>query len=205
MAELADAVADLAEEPPAEAVEEAIGTALAQPAPEPQPNPTPAAPAEAQPGFSLADIAEIVDEPAASEPEEIEEPVELAEVFADFSQPIESVGPGAGAVDITAIEPRREAPPPPPPPAHPSRQWVQVATGQDTSAFRFDWRRIRREADGLLDDVEVFVAPWGQTNRLLAGPFGSAREAQEMVSALAGAGVSTFRYTSSEGEEVSPL
>ena len=205
VAELAEAVADLAEEPPADAVEEAIDIALAQPAPEPEPEPAPPAVAEIQPGFSLADIGDIVEEPEASEAEEIEEPVELAEAFADFSQPTDTVRPSAGAVDITAIEPRREAPPPPPPPAHPSRQWVQVATGQDTSAFRFDWRRIRREAGGLLDDVDVFVAPWGQTNRLLAGPFGSPREAQDLVSALAGAGVSTFRYTSSEGEEVSPL
>ncbi len=205
VAELAEAVADLAEEPPAEAVEEAIDTALAQPVPEPVPQSQPVARAEVQPGFSLADIGEIVEEPAASAPEEEGKPVELAEAFADFSRPVEAVRPSAGAVDITAIEPRREAPPPPPPPAHPSRQWVQVATGQNTDAFRFDWRRIRREAGGLLDNVEVHVAPWGQTNRLLAGPFDSAREAQDMVSALAGAGVSTFRYTSREGEEVSPL
>ena len=65
-------------------------------------------------------------------------------------------------------------PPEPAPPAHPSRHWVQVATGQDTSAFRFDWRRIVRNAGGLLDDAEAFTASWGQTNRLLTGPFDSA-------------------------------
>lgn len=189
--------AELVDAAPADAVERAIDTALSPPAPSSLPTAV-----EVQPGFSIADISAIVEEPASPDEEAVEEPVELVDVFADYSLPPEDIGPSAGAVDITAIEPRREAPPPP---AHPARQWVQVATGQNTGAFRFDWRRIRREAGGLLDDVEAFVAPWGQTNRLLAGPFASAREAQDMVSALAGAGIRTFRYSSREGEEVSPL
>jgi hypothetical protein len=65
----------------------------------------------------------------------------------------------------------------------PSRQWVQLATGRDEAALEFDWRRIKRCAGGLLDKYKPYVVDWGQTNRLVAGPFASAREAQEFVAA----------------------
>jgi len=168
----------------------------------------------AQPSFSLSETlgAEetAVEAPPASEPEPETAPhpepeaVDLAEAFADFTLESAPVPATEGAVDITAIDPPRERPEPPPP-VHPSRHWVQLGIGQNVSAFRFDLRRLKREADGLLDDAEAFTAPWGQTNRLLVGPFDSAREAQQMVSALAGAGVDSFRFTSREGEEIQPL
>lgn len=133
--------------------------------------------------------------------------MDLAEAFSDFTLDSAPVPTASGAVDITSIEPPRERPEPtpPPPPAHPARHWVQVATGQDTSALRFDWRRIVRNAGGLLDDAEAFTASWGQTNRLLTGPFASATEAQQMVSSLAGEGVDAFRFSSREGEEIQSL
>jgi len=144
--------------------------------------------------------------------ESAEQQLGLAEAFADFTLPGESfaVAPSAGAVDITTIEPARAPEPepepaPPPPPAHPSRHWVQIATGQDVSAFRFDWRRIVRGADGLLDGREAYTARWNQTNRLVTGPFESRRDAQQFVSELGAAGVDSFRFTSDEGEEVLPL
>ena len=62
-----------------------------------------------------------------------------------------------------------------------------------------------RNADGLLNDADAFTARWGQTNRLLTGPFDSARAAQEFVSALAGAGVDSFRFSSEEGEQIQSL
>ena len=92
-----------------------------------------------------------------------------------------------------------------PPPRHPSRIWVQVATGQDIAAFRFDWRRMVREADGLLDRREPHRARWGQTNRLLVGPFASTREANQFVTQLGEKGIDAFRFTSSAGEEVVAL
>lgn len=150
--------------------------------------------------------------PPPAEPVQTQEQLGLAEAFADFTLPSGGlpVAPAAGAVDITRIEPAREPEPepepaPPPPPVHPSRHWVQVATGQDTDAFRFDWRRIVRNADGLLDDAEAFSAPWNQTNRLFTGPFDSRREAQELITQLGEAGVDSFRFTSADGQEVFPL
>ncbi|HEU4651458.1 MAG TPA: SPOR domain-containing protein, partial [Croceibacterium sp.] len=136
--------------------------------------------------------------------------VDLAEAFADFTRPSATAAPTAGAVDITRIQPRREAPrvataATPPRPVQPSRQWVQVATGRDTAALEFDWRRIKRNAGGLLDNYKPFVVTWGQTNRLVAGPFASAREAQDFVSKLKDKQLDSFRFTSAQGEEVRPL
>ncbi|AKQ43423.2 hypothetical protein CP97_12065 [Aurantiacibacter atlanticus] len=146
-------------------------------------------------------------QPAPTQASPIVQQITLAQEFADFVLPGDGlpVAASAGAVDVTTIEPARPEPvpaPPPPPPAHPSRHWVQIATGQDISAFRFDWRRIVRNAEGLLDDREAYTAPWNQTNRLVTGPFDSQSAAQDFVTQLAEKGVSAFRFTSSAGEEV---
>lgn len=138
-------------------------------------------------------------------------PRDLSQAFAEFSLPPASTVPAQGAVDITRIEPMRETPrvePRPAPPPRvlvPSRHWVQVATGRDTAALAFDWRRVKRVANGLLDRSNPHVASWGQTNRLVAGPFASAREANELVTKLKEKQVDAFRFTSAQGEEVKPL
>lgn len=194
------------------------------PTPEPAPNPAP----EQQPAFLSQRIEQpLPPAPAAALP--VEQPLptaapvttqvstqppppaDLSTAFSDFSvaAPPPLVAP-AGAVDITSFEPRRERPtppappPPPPPPPVPSRIWVQVATGSDQAALGFDWRRIRRQADGLLDQTEPHLAAWDGRTRLLAGPF-SAAEAQELVTALKAKGVDSFRFTSARGEEVRAL
>ena len=82
---------------------------------------------------------------------------------------------------------------------------MQVATGRDSAALAFDWRRIRRSAGGLLDRAEPHIAKWGQTNRLVAGPFASTREADQMIARLKEKEVDSFRFTSAQGEEVEPL
>ena len=153
----------------------------------------------------------LTEEPPAAVPQApTTEHVDLSEAFADFSLP---VGPAVAgdAVDITSITPRRETPrvepaaAPPPKPVIPSRHWVQVATGRDTGALEFDWRRIKRAAGGLLDRPAPHVARWGQTNRLVAGPFASAREADALVARLKEKEIDSFRFTSAQGEEVKPL
>jgi tetratricopeptide (TPR) repeat protein len=177
---------------------------------------TPVVRAAVQPSRAQAPSAQAVAaDPAPPQPppprEPAPEPRDLAAAFADFSLPAgntAAVGPASGAVDITSITPRREEPPaavPPPKPVIPSRHWVQVATGRDTDALAFDWRRIKRSAAGLLDRAEPHIASWGQTNRLVAGPFPSAREADRLVGELKEKDVDSFRFTSEQGEEVKPL
>ncbi|WP_162199431.1 tetratricopeptide repeat protein [Aurantiacibacter luteus] len=203
------------------ALAEVVAAQQAQPSPAPEPvvvaslgEPASFPPAgEARPSFSVG-------QPVAADPAPSREQIGLSEAFADFSLATTlPVVPSAGAVDIRTIEPRRDPPPvraeaapapaarpaPPPPPAHPSRIWVQVATGQDLAAFRFDWRRLVRNSDGALEGRDAFTAPWNATNRLLTGPFDSAREANEFVTRLGAAGISAFRFTSTAGEEIRPL
>jgi Flp pilus assembly protein TadD len=163
------------------------------------------------------------DTPLAFQPEsqpvvEPEAPATLEEAFAGFTLPANApaaAATAAGAVDLTRITIRREQrpppppppapPPPPPPPRHPSRIWVQVGTGQNVDAFRFDWRRMTRTAGTLLNGREPYRARWGQTNRLLVGPFASVAEANRMVTQLEEKGIDAFRFTSSLGEEVAEL
>lgn len=138
----------------------------------------------------------------------------LEDVFAEF-ETIPAARPRAaqGAVDVTAIKPPREraAPPPaperaaPPPPEHPARHWVQVATGKDRDALKFDWRRISRNAKSLLDGKGPFVTPWVEANRLLAGPYPSAGEAREIVTQLKAMGIDAFTFASPRGQEIETL
>lgn len=178
----------------------------ASPAPAPAPAlaSLPVEPAAPAPQISL-------DQPTGLPAPAPTEQIELEQVFADFSLPVRPAV-AEGAVDITRITPRREVPKvepveaaKPPKPVHPSRHWVQVATGRDTEALEFDWRRIKREAGGLLDRPTPHVAQWGQTNRLVAGPFSSAKDANDLVAKLKEKKLDSFRFTSAQGEEVKPL
>jgi len=173
---------------------------------------TPAA-TVSRPGFDLATLSESGPAPstAASSPEQ----VELADAFADFSLPAADNGPtqAQGAVDLTSFEPRREKPEPEPEPdaeekakaEHPSRHWVQVATGRDRAALAFDWRRIRRGGSDALGDGDGHIARWNATNRLLAGPYRSAQAAQAIATELKDKGIDSFTFTSAAGEEVLPI
>ncbi len=199
--------------PPQPAAPAATAAVELPPVAQPEPTPAPA------PQLALPEPAAPVPSPAptpAPAPSPAPAPApDLASAFADFTLPASApvAAPRTGAVDITAFEPRREAPPPraapppPPPPAPPpapSRHWLQVATGRDVDALVWDWRRIKRQADGLLDDATPHLAAWGESTRLLAGPF-SAREVQQLITQLKAKAIDTFRFTSAAGQEVRPL
>ena len=138
----------------------------------------------------------------------------VADAFAAFAaaQPATTPRPGT-AVDITTITPPREraAPPPPPPeakpkpPANPSRHYVQIATGRDRDALKFDWRRISRKADSLLDGKGPFVTKWVEANRLLAGPYPSAAAAREVMNKLKALEIDSFTFTSDPGQAIDKL
>ncbi len=151
-------------------------------------------------------------------------PVErVADVFADLGAPSADARVSGDAVDLTRIEVRREVPPPPaapvakpaekpkpkpkepPKPVHPSRVWVQVATGKKIDALAFDWRRIAKEAGKPLAPYKAYTARWGATNRLVVGPVASRDKAEALVRELKKKGVDVFLWTSEEGEAVQPL
>lgn len=112
-----------------------------------------------------------------------------------------------GAVDLAKIEVPREEPPEPEPklPEHPARIWVQLATGRDLKALGFDWRRLARKAPDELSGFEAHTTPWGQANRLLAGPLETRSAARDLVNALASKGIDTFIYASPEGTQIQEL
>lgn len=170
---------------------------------------------------SVAIVQQITAPAPTPSPDAAPEPLSVADAFAGFT--LASVAPDkTGAVDISAIKPKREVaakpdlkPEPKPaakpePPKNPSRVWVQVATGRDRKALAFDWRRISRKVPDVLGakakiSVKPFVASWGQTSRLLAGPFDNEKAAQAAVSALKADGVDSFTFTSAAGEQVDEL
>jgi Flp pilus assembly protein TadD len=148
-------------------------------------------------------------------------PVErVADAFADLGAPSADARVSGDAVDLARIEVKREAPPAPvakptekpkpkpkepPKPVHPSRVWVQVATGKKIDALAFDWRRIAKEAGKPLAPYKPFTARWGATNRLVAGPVASRDKAEALVRELKKKGLDVFLWLSEEGEAVQPL
>jgi Flp pilus assembly protein TadD len=137
----------------------------------------------------------------------------LSEAFADIGAPSTVAEQVAGAVDVRRIaaarpaavtaKPEEKAPPKP---AHPSRIWVQLATGRDKAALGFDWRRIGREAETAFRGKQAYVSAWGQTNRLLAGPFESEAAANAFLAQLRRASVNgAFLWTSPAGQVVDRL
>ncbi len=151
----------------------------------------------------------------------------VADAFADLGAPLPDARAGTDAVDISRIEVRREvavqpalapetakpaakpAEKPkkkePPKPLHPSRIWVQVATGKKIPALAFDWKRIAREGGAPLAKLKPFTARWGETNRLLVGPLDNRDKAQALVRTLKGKDLDSFLFVSDEGEVVQPL
>lgn len=155
-------------------------------------------------------------------------PRNLADVFADLGTPSREAVPAAGAVDIRRIAPARPATDPkdlpicklgvtgkaavnckaatPPPPSHPSRIWVQLAAGRDKRALGFDWRKLTREEAVVLRNRKGYTSVWGQTNRLLTGPFESEAAANAFNAQLRRAGMNgSFVWTSPAGQVVDAL
>jgi Flp pilus assembly protein TadD len=189
--------------------------------PVPTVKPTPsAAPPLADPQPSVATVAAAtavvpVSTPTVTPPPPAPAPLRVADAFADFDNaPLPDAKAGSDAVDLSRITVKREAPPPPPEkpkpkepakPVHPSRVWVQVATGKDVKALGFDWRRIAKSGGAPLARLKPHTTRWGAANRLLAGPVDSRDKAEALVRELKGKGLDSFLYVSPEGEEIQPL
>ena len=202
----------------ATATSPAPGFALAPTGAQPAPVAVRAAPIG--PGFNLTPGV-TVPPPAATAPPPVAIPAapakppapvrprRLVDAFGDFTLPAISTGPTPGAVDIRRITPNRPAeakPAKPLPPAQPSRIWVQVATGRSKPALGFDWRRMAKDDAAVFRGKKPYVAAWGQTNRLLTGPFESEAAANAFVTQLRRADVDgAFLWTSPAGQVVDAL
>lgn len=191
-------------------------------------------PVKAVSGFDLAKSAPPSPGPPPA-PKPAPKPTSIDEAFADLAPPSREIEPQAGAVDVRRIRPVTPPVKEPPAsdkakstdktadkgkasdktkgkdakPAtqtQPSRIWVQLATGRDKAALGFDWRKLAKDDPAVFKGLKPHVTAWGQANRLLAGPFASAKEANAFLAQLKKAGVSgAFLWTSPAGQVVDAL
>lgn len=141
-----------------------------------------------------------------SRPPEPPRPRSMADAFGDLGRPAASIVPAPGAVDIRRVAPPRPAVAKPAVPAHASRVWIQVATGRNKQALGFDWRRMTKDAAALFRARKPYVTAWGQTNRLLTGPFETEAAANAFLAQLRRADIDgAFLWTSPAGQVVDAL
>ncbi len=87
---------------------------------------------------------------------------------------------------------------------NPSRAWVQVGTGRNISALAFTMKGLRKKYDSLAAK-DAWTASWGQTNRLVVGPFATFDKAKEYEERLKKGGADAFAWRSDAGEDVAKL
>ncbi|MEL6874601.1 MAG: SPOR domain-containing protein [Pseudomonadota bacterium] len=90
-------------------------------------------------------------------------------------------------------------------PKHPRRFWVQVATGAEASALRFDYRRFARKNPDLFKNVEGWTSPWGRMTRLVVGPFDDLGSAKKFESDFRKGGGDGFAWVSADGTVVTRI
>ena len=83
--------------------------------------------------------------------------------------------------------------------------WVQIAGGADETLLPAEWRRLRGKAPELLGSQTAWTTPVKATNRLLVGPFASARDAQDFVNKLGPKGITALAWTSAAGQAITKL
>lgn len=173
------------------------------------------APARVGPPATLVDAAPTAaapppaPAPVAAPPSRSPEPPRprsMAEAFGDLGRPAASIVPAPGAVDIRRVAAPRPAVAKPAVPAHPSRVWIQIATGRNKQALGFDWRRMTKDDAALFRARKPYVTAWGQTNRLLTGPFETEAAANAFLTQLRRADIDgAFLWTSPAGQVVDAL
>ena len=89
--------------------------------------------------------------------------------------------------------------------ANPARIWVQIATGSNLKALAFDYNRFAKRNAALFKGKSGSTAEWGQTRRLLVGPFPNRKAAQDWLGDYKKAEGDGFLFDSDVGETVDPL
>jgi len=89
--------------------------------------------------------------------------------------------------------------------ANPARIWVQIATGSNPKALAFDYNRFAKRNAALFKGKSGSTAEWGQTRRLLVGPFKDRTAAQDWLADYKKAEGDGFLFNSEAGEAVDPV
>lgn len=87
----------------------------------------------------------------------------------------------------------------------PERYWVQVAGGARKADLPRAYANLKEKWPKQLSGRTPHTMPLRATNRLLIGPFKTAREAQDWVNEASKSGFASFTYTSPAGVEVEKL
>ncbi|WP_245798669.1 tetratricopeptide repeat protein [Sphingopyxis flava] len=174
------------------------------------PSPASAAPAAA-PLASLADIVSSIEIP----PEEMARPdnavgaATLAKLLED-KRKAEAAEEAKRAKEAAAAKAKAEADAKAKAEAekkkaNPARIWVQIATGANLKALAFDYNRFAKRNAALFQGKSGSTAEWGQTRRLLVGPFKDRKAAQDWLADYKKAGGDGFLFASEAGEAVEPI
>jgi hypothetical protein len=85
------------------------------------------------------------------------------------------------------------------------RIWVQLASGLDERALGGQFARIAARKPELFEGIRPFVAMVDGRTKLLVGPFKDRENSEIFLDELAADGISSFSWTSPEGQPVRKL
>ncbi len=88
---------------------------------------------------------------------------------------------------------------------HPKRYWVQVATGSNLTALKYDFRQMKKKNTELFKNMDGWTSPWGNTRRMVVGPFDDLASAKKFDSTYRKNGGDSFAWVSKSGTEVNKL
>ena len=140
----------------------------------------------------------------------------LADIIKGINIPEKETRTAVVPVDLDAIEPAKpqpkivakpveKTPVKPKEPEHPKRYWVQIATGSNLDALKFDYRRMAKKHGELFKGEKGWTSPWGNTRRLVIGPFDDFKAAKAFEADFRKDGGDGFAWASADGVEVNEL
>ena len=140
----------------------------------------------------------------------------LADIIGSINIPERETRTEIVPVDLDEIEPAKpepkivakpvvKAPVKPKEPEHPKRYWVQIATGSDINALKFDARRMTKQYGDLFKKNKIWTSPWGKTRRLVIGPFDDFKDAKAFEADFRKSGGDGFAWASADGVEVNEI
>jgi len=89
--------------------------------------------------------------------------------------------------------------------ANPARHWVQLAVGDNVSALGFDYRKFAKKHPDAFKGQSGWTAEYGQTRRLMVGPFKTAKDAKTWEADYRKAGGDGLATATTDGQEVAKL
>ncbi|GAB5487964.1 MAG: hypothetical protein Pars2KO_15340 [Parasphingorhabdus sp.] len=141
----------------------------------------------------LADIIKSISIPEAEKKVDVV-PVDLDSIEPAKKQPAVRAEPKEAS---KKVETKKEN--------NPKRYWVQLATGSNVDALKYDFRRMKRKNTSLFGEMEGWTSPWGKTRRMVVGPFEDLASAKKFDAAFRKNGGDSFAWVSAKGAKVNKL